>query len=99
MSADNVTPILPPKDDGAPTRPRRPKAPKHDVANLIKDDPDVAGMDVLDCLEMDGLEAPTAKMVGTYTEADLDECIALLRKLWTSICAEAESLERHFNGA
>jgi hypothetical protein len=35
MSADNVTPILPPKDDGSePARRGRPKAPKHDVAEL-----------------------------------------------------------------
>lgn len=33
MSADNVTPILPPKGS-EPARPPRPKAPKHDVANL-----------------------------------------------------------------
>ena len=67
------------------------------IANYIEDDPDATGMIVLDYLDTDGLEGLKAKMVGTYV-ADLDECIALLRKLWTSVRAEAESLERDFNG-
>jgi hypothetical protein len=64
------------------------------VAEELAGDSEIDGFVLLDYLECGDvlLSETDAKLAGSYSAADLDRCIALVRHAWPQVLAEASSL-------
>jgi hypothetical protein len=57
------------------------------IAKELDEDPEICGWEIFEWLAFQTIElsASDAELAGEYTEADVEECLELLRSVWSSV--------------